>query len=339
MALPTLAKTWQFDVNRVWGGIGANQDGKDIVYQVYAAITGFATNPWTLVASSDGSTAGAPGPGWADYTDCVFNSTGSARSWVVLAQPQISANCQMLITCGSAGSGTDTGRWQVKICPDGFDTSTPVVNADPPANSSRVLQTASDSGGFWYQGGNAGTSYSGKLHVMHSTDGKSTRWIVCANSVARTIGFVDVPSAVATYTPGWNEPVILGMRGWYDNTNRLTYALFNDSATGVVGWYEGAHNALFDVYLTSPGYGANNSVSAAGEVLTSPDDDTGEYPFCPMGLASETLNVRGVRRGVLNDMWWGATSAPVGSVFGVAKEFAQFGHVVFPWNGSNPAVS
>ncbi len=66
MALPTLEKTWQFAVNQVVTATGSTlNDRRKALYNIKAAMTGFANNPWVVVMSSDGESAGS-GDKWID---------------------------------------------------------------------------------------------------------------------------------------------------------------------------------------------------------------------------------------------------------------------------------
>lgn len=59
MTLPVPDKTWQFNVNQVKPTSDTvTTDCKTILLSIKKALTTFASNPWTVVGSSDGSTAG-----------------------------------------------------------------------------------------------------------------------------------------------------------------------------------------------------------------------------------------------------------------------------------------
>jgi len=74
--------------------------------------------------------------------------------------------------------------------------------------------------------------------------------------------------------------------------------------------------------------------------MTHQDDDTLEWPIMPIGLLSTTGMHRG-RKGALYDIWWGSTAAGSGNTYPEdgSNQFVQFGHLIFPWNGSTPEIA
>ena len=81
MALPTLLKTWQFNVNNIIVSQDEDTSYPEALFTIKEALTGFASNPWTVVASSDGSTADETDR-WIDQGDVNWGT--GAHSWIVL---------------------------------------------------------------------------------------------------------------------------------------------------------------------------------------------------------------------------------------------------------------
>ena len=59
-----------------------------------------------------------------------------------------------------------------------------------------------------------------------------------------------------------------------------------------------------------------------------------------MGIVSTTAGSRG-RLGTVFDLWYGSKAIGQGDTYpnDTSRQFAQFGHFVFPWNGSIPVTS
>ena len=108
MSLPTLERSYDFETNWLYTETGdGNLDRRYCSLKVYNTLLGYAHNPWTLVASSNGSTAGWPGPGWSGIGDVIY---GTPRSWFVME------NVHGVQILWSLTSGNDVGTW---ISPDG----------------------------------------------------------------------------------------------------------------------------------------------------------------------------------------------------------------------------
>lgn len=342
MALPTVTKTWQFDVNRNFNGypkagIHPNEGSAsagDALYQIKAGLTSFASNPWTVVASCDGVTS-ATSDLWANYTDVT---PGGSRSWVLLRQNQIASNFEMLLE--SSSSNFYSSWCFVGVCVDGYNTSglgSPSVR--PTANSSRTWQMLIDEGSKTMLGTSQNTSIysSGRVHVMMDTTGKLTRVVLCREGAATMALLIDVPDDAAVWTPGWTDPVLVIQRGDDSISDMPIYANLNDNTAGY-GWFTGSYNNKFSVVMTSEFYNGG----CVGQKQTFPDDQSGEWPMCPIGVSSPSVGMRGPRRCTLTDLWWGSTALRTGDCYPEnptpTKEFAQFGDLIFPWNGTTPLV-
>jgi hypothetical protein len=103
MALPTLEKTWQFNVNQSTTTSGSIlPDMQALLYKLKTSLIGFGSTPWTVIRSSNGSSAGASDY-WASSSDLIWNYEGSAHSWMVLQQSALN-NLQLLISCEQSPS-------------------------------------------------------------------------------------------------------------------------------------------------------------------------------------------------------------------------------------------
>lgn len=348
MALPTVIKTWQHDVNILYGGttpqggqVRSEADNGDLLVKMKDALLGFASNPWTVVASSDSITAGlfgAVGDLWADSGDIHWDGLGGPRSWILLKQSQIATNFQLLIDCNHYNSLSN--RITMTFCVDGFDTGSISTTSPPTPNGSRTWAMDFDTSSGWtYNGGLVSANIvTGRVHVMMDSTGKLTRVIVCRDGQVHFVLIIDIPDDAVAWTPDWTDPVIVIHRAKDDQT-RGNYSDLNDAVCGV-GYYTGSYNNTFGVYMTSEFYNG----AAVGQHQTFPDDVTQEWPMCPIGLYCSVSysGMGGPRRATLTDLWWGSTVRRTGDTYPVSatptKEFAHFGDLIFPWNGTTPLV-
>lgn len=322
MALPVKIKTWQSDNNQTFSGTTANENGQKVMFGIVGSLLGFATLPWTHWGSCDGVTANNDSATnlWVDTGDIV---TGVTRSYMVLENPTngmqvciwfgqgtltyyatiaVSLNGEF----GAAGSG-GTGV-------DGTTTTRPTAGDEIVLlNNSGFLPAA------------AVATY--RLHVQHSSDGECSR--VVMHYVNETL-LMWILDAVSDPITGFTLPVA-GMT-FNGTTTQTTYAVWNDlpNMWGQIG------GDNFQMYLTCEGA----VTSTVGEQINFADDDTGEWPIMPMGLMSKVGSHRG-RKGSLYDLWWGSTAAGNGNTYpdDASKAFAQFDHIVYPWDGTTPSTS
>lgn len=100
MFMPKQVKQWQCKTV-VLGGEGAPVvSTKQVILSMIEAMIGFPLNPWVVEYSCDSITAGVPGDGinrWLTPDNIVSAADGSAHSWIVLSQPALGPNFQMMI--------------------------------------------------------------------------------------------------------------------------------------------------------------------------------------------------------------------------------------------------
>jgi hypothetical protein len=129
----------------------------------------------------------------------------------------------------------------------------------------------------------------------------------------------------------WANPRVATATGQLSTeADYLTYANYNDVAN-----LYGVAASSFDAFMTSEGYIA----SAVGQRIGTADSQSGGWPMCPMGICSETaLNVG--RKGSLYDIYWGSITRVTGDSYpdDGTYQFAQFGDIILPWNGTRPVV-
>ena len=214
MALPTIARTWQFRVNQVHVGQGTTlaqsralmRSLKDSL-KVSGSWTNGAngaitpTGGWTVIGSSDGSTAAMDGVDrWAADSNLVWN--GTTRSWIVLQQTGIAAKLQV---CIDLNSGTDTNA-SVLVSGTGFGAANGGTDGSITARPTALNSVTYLSAAAW--GSPGATTTQSILHVMLTADGKSTVILVCRNN--KLVAFwnftlPDQPRSGWTNPPDWNS--------------------------------------------------------------------------------------------------------------------------------------
>jgi hypothetical protein len=166
MAVPTFAKTWQFNVNQNVPATGvASTTSRNALFLIKAALVAFASNPWLVINSVNGTGSAPIGTDtWLTNSNIIGGAPGSNHSWIQIRQTGIATNFEMVIDCVAANLSTVT----VVISPSaGFTGGS--ATARPTATDEIVLL----SNAFW--GGVSGTDNNVVVNVWQSTDGQSTR--------------------------------------------------------------------------------------------------------------------------------------------------------------------
>lgn len=335
MALPTLEKTWQFNVNQSIGtNSSAEADCDDLLLKIKNSLLGFGSSPWVVWGSCDGS-GGGSGVGfgnndyvdrWVDATDIVHAAAASNHSWTVLEQSGLS-NAQICIDMSNsnvyAGTITFSPAGQFGAPGSGGTGADGTATARPTAGDSITLINNTNWGG-------TSAGFYGKLYVMMSSDGQCTRIIQLRGNAAPMFwGIEKAKSPISA----WTNPIFAWATGNTGSIDYPAYNYFNDVSTypqTKIG------SDTVNLFVTSEGWGSGMS----GENITVPDDDTGEWVLCPMGLASTTTSHRGPRKGLVYDLWWGNVTLNTGDTYpnNTTRSLVQIVDMVFPWNGSIPLI-
>lgn len=334
MTLPTLDKTWQFNVNLDAGGTGAQiTDNELAMYAIKSSLVGFASSPWVVWGSRDWDGVSGGAAGNNDYVDrwtapgkLVGAAAGSNHAWAVLEQPGL-GNAQVCIDIVSANGSVInlvfSPGGNFGAAGSGGTGADGTLTARPTAGDEQLLI----SGASW--GGSSSAYYTKGIHVMQSSDGQCTRMAMCIGNVCCGLWIIErAKNPIAA----WTTPNFAGAIG-AGATEVATYANWNDAArcNSRIG------TAAVTFYMTSAFYGS----ATVGENQTYPDDNSLEWPINSIGLASLTAAHRGGRKGEVFDLYWGSTAVQIGTTYPEdgTKQFAQFGHLVFPWNGTTPKMT
>lgn len=314
MALPTLDKAWNFDVNIALPSLGtAALDGKRFVRAIKSKI--LAGGAWQVRRSSN-ATAAANVDLWSTDAAIVATAAGVAHSWIVFRRTDITF--ELLIDCCGGSGYYDRGV--VVISRAGFTGGT-TTNRPTATDEFYSIGTAL-SAALWHNAGTA--AFSSVLHCMYSADGEVQR--IVALKAAATVMFIDL-TMVKNPPSGWVTPFVVG---WVNKTP--TFELINDNPDD--GTYVGMHGSLgFRAYLVTESYSA--AAKPLGEKLTVQNEISGEWTMAPAAVVGYTPGVKG-RHGEVYDLWFGPRAVSNCTTYPAdhSRLFIQFNDVILPW--ANP---
>lgn len=312
MALPTLAKTWQFNPNNAIAALGSSlADNRRALRSIKNAMVGFASNPWAVRYSCDSVTAGTAGDltdRWTADANLVY--AAAAHSWIVLRQTGIATNFEVCIDLGAASANGNTLTLAVSWSA-GFTGGT--TTARPTATDETVMISATS----WTSNT---TDIASRWSVMQSSDGQCTRVFCAASGSLSTLWIFDKP---ANTTTGWSNPS-------YAFTFAGTPAL--SSLTGYGGrMRSGSTTGNVAMGCETAGAAFIPSDTVIGTVANEID---GAWAMLPIGISCNTVGIRG-RHGTLVDLWFGQSPIPTADTYpnDASNQFVEVFPLIMPWNG------
>ena len=339
MALPVLAKSWQYDVNITISAQGSVQATSKRLLRtiVDTLISGSSPYAWEVRGSSDGVSTSASYL-WTDDSKIVYNSAGNNHSWVHLRQSAFggSPGFEIIIDCtGPAVKGTCT---IVMVNAGGFSGGT--ITNRPSAVNEIVVDSSSLST----------VDVNCAIHVLRSTDGECSRVVVWdSSSNISNLLIIDKPAnAVSGWTnPGYVVSMCLNSSGYANSYNNLL--VLGSPSIPSYGGKKSYGSSSMDLMFTGEGMGYKatgtvdyeTGICAALSLASTSNDLTSEWPMFPIGLASLTSGNVG-RHGSVFDLWWrpNGTSA-TGETFPAtgSAQFVAMGDLILPWNGTTPVIA
>lgn len=324
----TTTKTWQFDLNgyipadNTLGGLGAHYDRRNLLFSIKESLTGFASTPWTVVSSSDGTTASAA-DNWTDPDDLEWrdDDTSNSFSWIVLRQAAISTTFELLIACEEDTLSNDGSQLAAWVAQAGFTGGSTTTR--PTATDERQIRDSTNSG-YWGSGANS-QSYDYRYHVMMSSDGECTRVLLFISGVNTGFWIFDKPQNPIS---AWTSPYLAVIQGSNNSTTeQCSYSQFYDSASTLTRF--GGTN--LGLYMSGEGFGS----AAVGEQVTVQNQLDGSFVANAVGLCSTDSTIAG-RIGEVFDLWWGLTVMSTGRYYPAdgSMSYVQVHHMIFPWDGS-----
>jgi len=293
MALPTLSKTWVFNLNNAQAAQGSVLACNQAV--MFALVNALiATGKWAVYYSCSSTVAGAAGDGvnrWASPANLVWNAAGTPHSWMVLRNTSLaSGNYQLLLELGTDGVNF-------------YLTAKKSNNAGFTGGSTTAVPTATDQinilvGNNW---GQLSVNAAMRWSVEVSNDGQCTRVILASQGTARGFWLIEQlgsPEAGITYP----------------------------TAEYIVGNSGGAATPTLGSWVCNPVVGVSSASSTIGyesqlTTLPSPSSFTGNWPMCQCALDGNVANMYG-RLGLMQDLWIGTTSAASGDSYPGAPNWA-----------------
>jgi hypothetical protein len=335
MPAPAKSKVWQFNVNSAQYGATLADTMKAVMFKIKSSLIGFSTLPWSVVGSSNSSTSGMDGTDrWSTAANLVWNTGGSAHSWIVLKQAGLNTNFSICIDLSNASTYLAT----VVVSPvNGFGTANGGTNGSTTARPTATDEIVSLNNANWAFGA---TNSLCQVHCMQSTDGKCTRVILCTGGYHTALWMFD---AVNNAVPGWTgtNAYFSAIASGTTNTG-LEYYVYQDQSSFV---YFRHSTTTGNFYMGSLGYVSTSFGRQLGGKVAH--DVLKEWPFCPIYLWSETPYARGYF-GNPYDLYYGsathgvtglASSSTSYDSAGLPFNWVQIGHFIFPWNGSSPVIT
>lgn len=335
MSFANHESVWQFSTNLEAFGSTALAICRMQLWSIKNALVSFASNPWTVVGSSDATTAGMDGVDrWVTSANLNWNTTN--RSWIVLKQSKIDTNFQVLFSCAASGSSEIV----IQISSSAGFTGG-AINSNPTATDVQTLQSASEWGGVTTSPGNYPLD-GAVMHVMQTEDGYQTRVLGFRN--------INTPGMLTTYMAferaknpisEWTNPYFStsagvavaptvasfsSQHGFYTN---FTNASGPANANELVARHSGT---AIQLVATVEGAASNLLLNT----LPSKNDISGKYNVYPCGLFCIQSQYRG-RVAEIADFYMAHVNNHLyyyPDTDGNEKKWFQVGNIIVPWNGS-----
>jgi hypothetical protein len=327
-----LVKTWQFDVNQVFGSTDGPTVRKELLFRIKESLIGFEVSPWVVAGSSDSINGAMDGiDRWLSPANIINGNYGNPNSWIVLEQPGL-GGLQMLM---NVGWGADIAVGRVDISQTGSFAGGTSTQRPGAVDVKSILPTQQYFANYSISP-SVGADIA--LHVMQSTDGKCTR-IVGFNtrdaSLNQECGVFAIIDEISDPTPGWSPAILAGWDGSYNNNYQVIYAGRYNSSVNMFGEHDGTQ---MEFRMTTMGVGSNHmGITLSGRNA----DGTNDWPIMGIGLVSFTGGKEG-RHGRLEDLFFGMINAPDRMIydaeFDATQTLAQVGDMVFPWPVGIPVM-
>lgn len=333
MAVPTLVKTWQFDLNNL---ISEGDDltmRSELMFQLKEILTDGVTFtvPWTVYSSCDAVTAGTAGDAvdrWIDNGDVVWSVSGD-RSWIVLMQTDyfsVGTHLYMCIECDYSATTQRNGAIGLYFSNSAFSTGGSLTARPTAANEFEVLPSGGTTITANWQGFDANTELTKRLNVMGSNDGEEWRIAIAGNGVTQAVWALGKADSAPS---GWTMPFWVMVYGQDSNTSTVTAQATTIAGTTdrVVHW-DGVLGRFISGFTgVSPRYAETGYMYNA---LNSTFDSS--RPLSPVGLYSDTAPAVGPLGNCI-DMFWAPISDAQASTY-ASQTFINLGGLTLPWDGS-----
>ena len=349
--LPTPQITWRFRANLSTSEDSDQEHRARMVFELKQSLVNLATGwtdssgassvlsgTWAVVASSDGVAADATDR-WAAIDDLVWETNGTAHSWIVLRYVDYFGsgnNLEMLIDCSQSSAAQRHAAIGVYISTSAFNVGTPSILNRPTATEEVAILAADGSVSTSPWQGPATNDENhrvGRLHIMASTDLRYFRWFVYRGSAC--VGRGDLFPLDDYYsTSDWHMPCLFQIWSIGTDVECNTWALHrSDADSAYVGRDRTAGNFTARAQCLTATSSDTASVDSAANTFT------GGYGFSPIGLDAEGV-AAGAPFAAIPDQWWGNASQRAASwPADGSNQFVQLGDMITQWNRSTLLTS
>jgi hypothetical protein len=331
MPLPTVEKTWQFDVNRQFAmGSVAFDTARPMLRHIKDQMKVWG---WTVKGSCNSVTTGMDGTDrWATDANLVWASTdGGAKSWIVLVHPDGGFEILICLRNSTTGAHNLFLRSSVAGFTGGSTTAIPTATDHMPhgttsLTSPQYVLPATGIGAF-----------AGVLHMMQSTDNNSLRIVGFNGGISQSGIIIE---RLGDAVPGFpTRPLVACGQSIAGNVGWWVFSQLYSSTAQLACMTAGG--TPFYVHLTCEG-GTTTTNGQLPNAISVPNEFSGEHAIYPVGAASATAGARG-RHGRMVDLWWNSGSSLLveGSTHpdDGSRQLVCIGSMVFPWNGTVPVVA
>lgn len=313
----TTQLTWQYNVNQSLIGLGtAPLTSSQLLRSIKNSLIGFASNPWTIKGSGNGTVFGMDGVDrWVTDADVVFpaNTGGTLpRSWMVLKQINgFGSNFDLLIATGQSNNA----GFYAAISFSGFTGGS--ATALPTATQQSILF---DGSGF-----TSNTTNKKILHVTQNDLGMITRVFVY-DTVLATMVSCWIFEQIKNPVMNWTTPYLFNIHG------SLTGGCASwDNFSGPTFCKSYHNSSIYNIGMTFETCSGSNLLRKNFNPFTQ------KYDCTKIGVASIDVGFRGYH-GIMYDMYWGISSALEVPKTYYNETYAQFGEIIVPWNNSSMVI-
>lgn len=322
MPLSPTIKTWDpvFHYSNPLSGV--EKTDYDAIFIALKNALKSGTTACTVAGSCDGTTASMTGVDRITNSASIVHAAPTvAHSWIVLNLVGMGAS-QVKFDFNNG----NIHQFGIYFSPGGLYTGGSTT-AGPTATDEQTLLS---SGGLWaafFSGGSGGQL---RAHMVRTSDGANTRIYICgASQVLGAWKFEKVYNAVG----GWTLPYVACALGINTNVGNDATLMNQTNWVGVLRYLGQGPVGQMSCYSTFEGFGG----TWAGSRLSLPNEISGEYPLCPIGLWHDTTVGQRGRHGIIPDLYYTGAGSAMGDTFPAdgTKQWVQMGATeVVPNDGS-----
>ena len=335
MALPLLEKTWEHEVNYLTTHTAGSTEDKDrdaMLWLKNSLKTSF-TAGWTVEGSSNSTAYSMDGTDrWSSVSDLVWNNVGSAHSWIVLNAPV--GSCQICIDLRTGVTRTAT----IAFSPEGLYTGGSILERPTAVDETCTSTNEWFDGVYW-------EPYEAFAHLLQSTDGEVCLFIV-PRLGAMHGGFIFFKAG--NPEPDWDAPYGFMRFDSQDGSPQVwMYSSWRNGSYYESGAKEAytadAGNTFSFDFAVEGNINQAASMEAIGELVPGPNKISGAFPMSHLYVQSTETGARGMK-GYIPDIYVVPEGLPNGYTLendpdNPTFDWAVFGDLAVPWNGTQPRVS